>query len=79
MPQVRKRPCTPQEIEAAAEPFRDIAIRLDAIAAVVRSQKLKHIELKLGTLTGAMFQRIQDSMDVVEADAKKSIRKQKAS
>jgi hypothetical protein len=49
---------------------------LAAIAAAVRDQNLKYAELKLGTLTGAMFQRIQDSMDVVEADARKSIRKQ---
>ena len=76
MVQVHKRPHTAREIEDVANRYAEIAARLQAIAAAAESEKLKTIDVKLGTLTGAMFERILDSLDTLEANAKTSIRKQ---
>lgn len=76
MVQVRKQSHTPDQIDAVATSFHEIGARLEVISTLARQKKLKKIELKLGTLTGAMYQRMLDSLDTVEADARKSIRKQ---
>ena len=76
MVQVRKRQHTAKEIEDVANSYGEISVRIQAIATAVEAAKLKTVDLKLGTLTGAMFQRIQDSLDTVEANARTSIRKQ---
>ena len=78
MVQVRKQPYTPEQLEEAAVPFHEIGARLEAIAATVRAEGLESVDLKLGTLTGSMFQRLLDSIDNVEADARISIRKRTA-
>ena len=75
MVQVRKQPFTPEQLEDAAIPFHEIGSRLEAIAATVRANELDAVDLKLGTLTGSMFQRLLDAIDNVEADARISIRK----
>lgn len=76
MVQQIKKPYALIEIVAVADMYRDVASRLDAIAAAAQSERLKTVDLKLGTLTGSMFQRMLDSLDKVEADARMSIRKQ---
>jgi len=74
MVQTRKQSYTPKELEKAAEPFHEIGSRLESIAAIARRIGAESVELKLGTLTGSMFDRMRDAMDRVEADARISIR-----
>lgn len=76
MAQQVKKPYTLAEIHGAADLYSEVAARLDAIAVSAEAQGLNTVDLKLGTLTGSMFQRMLDSLDKVEADAKTSIRKQ---
>jgi hypothetical protein len=76
MVQQVKKPYSLKDIRAAGDLYADIAARLEAIATAAEAAKLKTVDLKLGTLTGSMFQRMLDSLDTVEANARTSIRKQ---
>ena len=79
MAQQVKKPYTIKNVRDAADLYGDVAARLRGIASAAEASKLKSVDLKLGTLTGSMFQRMLDSLDKVEADAKTSIRQQKRS
>ena len=76
MVQQVKKPYSLKDIRAAGDLYAEVAARLEAIATAAEAAKLKTVDLKLGTLTGSMFQRMLDSLDTVEANARTSIRKQ---
>jgi len=77
MVQVLKTPRTLTEIEELADEYSAISGRLRNIAREAREEGVTNVSLKLGTLGGCILEKLKDSMDSVETQARIGMRRTK--
>ena len=74
--QQKKQNVTLSRIQEIPDSYHEIGVRLEAIIAVAKMNRIKRLDLKLGTVTGVHFHKVVDSMARIEADAKISMDQQ---
>jgi hypothetical protein len=73
--QQKKQEVTLDRVRTIAGSYHEVGARLEALALVAEQEKVRRLDLKIGTITGVHFYKIMDSLARIEADAKISIRK----